>query len=116
MGAALWELDYVLNSALVGMDDVFFHMGTPFFYSMWQPVEYNGTAAKAIISMHWDDGETTSVFGDFSAGDILSRFPAKPSEEEKFGASALNLLSQAFQQVIFTDLKCRISMATTIYS
>lgn len=45
MGAALWELDYVLNGATIGMDGVFFHMGTPFFYSMWQPVEYNGTAA-----------------------------------------------------------------------
>lgn len=45
MGAALWELDYVLNGASIGMDGVFFHMGTPFFYSMWQPVAYNGTAA-----------------------------------------------------------------------
>lgn len=45
MGAALWELDYVLNGATIGMDGVFFHMGTPFFYSMWQPVEYNGTTA-----------------------------------------------------------------------
>jgi hypothetical protein len=46
MGAALWELDYVLNGAVLGIDGVFFHMCTPFFYSMWQPVEYNGTAAR----------------------------------------------------------------------
>lgn len=46
MGAALWELDYVLNGAVLGMDGVFFHMCTPSFYSMWQPVEYNGTAAR----------------------------------------------------------------------
>ncbi|PMD16272.1 glycoside hydrolase family 79 protein [Hyaloscypha hepaticicola] len=45
MGAALWELDYVLNGATIGMDGVFFHMGTPFYYSMWQPVEFNSTAA-----------------------------------------------------------------------
>jgi hypothetical protein len=46
MGAALWELDYVLNGAVLGMDGIFFHMGTPFFYSMWQPVAWNGTAAR----------------------------------------------------------------------
>ena len=28
------------------MQGVHFHMGTPFFYSMWQPVAYNGTAAR----------------------------------------------------------------------
>lgn len=27
------------------MESVYFHIGTPFFYSIWQPLEYNGTAA-----------------------------------------------------------------------
>lgn len=45
LGAALWELDYMLHGATLGMNGVYFHMGTPFFYSMWQPVEHNGTAA-----------------------------------------------------------------------
>ncbi len=44
-GAALWSIDYVLNGASIGMDAVYFHQGTPFFYSMWQPVAYNGAPA-----------------------------------------------------------------------
>jgi hypothetical protein len=46
LGAALWELDYMLHGATIGMSGVYFHMGTPFFYSMWQPVEHNGTPAR----------------------------------------------------------------------
>lgn len=38
LGAALWELDYMLNGATLGMSGVYFHAGTPFFYSMWRPV------------------------------------------------------------------------------
>ncbi|GIC93147.1 glycosyl hydrolase family 79 C-terminal domain-containing protein [Aspergillus udagawae] len=45
LGAALWELDYMLHGATIGMSGVYFHMGTPFYYSMWQPVAHNGTAA-----------------------------------------------------------------------
>ncbi|KAL5363151.1 glycoside hydrolase superfamily [Aspergillus floccosus] len=45
LGAALWELDYMLHGASIGMSGVYFHMGTPFYYSMWQPVPHNGTAA-----------------------------------------------------------------------
>ncbi|EAU39618.1 predicted protein [Aspergillus terreus NIH2624] len=45
LGAALWELDYMLHGATIGMSGVYFHMGTPFYYSMWQPVPHNGTAA-----------------------------------------------------------------------
>ncbi|KAK4895502.1 hypothetical protein LTR49_028270 [Elasticomyces elasticus] len=46
LGAALWEIDYMLHGAVLGMQGVHFHMGTPFFYSMWQPIAYNGTAAR----------------------------------------------------------------------
>lgn len=46
VGAALWELDYVLNGATLGMQGVYFHMGTPFFYSMWQPVASGGVPAR----------------------------------------------------------------------
>lgn len=44
-GAALWQIDYALNAALLGTKDMFYHMGTGFWYSMWQPVEYKGIAA-----------------------------------------------------------------------
>ncbi|KAJ5910754.1 uncharacterized protein N7473_000057 [Penicillium subrubescens] len=45
LGAALWELDYMLHGATMGMSGIYFHMGTPFYYSMWQPVPHNGTPA-----------------------------------------------------------------------
>ena len=32
--------------ATLGFQGIYFHMGTPFFYSMWQPVAYNNTPAK----------------------------------------------------------------------
>ncbi|KFY07979.1 hypothetical protein V492_06645 [Pseudogymnoascus sp. VKM F-4246] len=45
LGAALWELDYMLHGATIGMGGVYFHMGTPFYYSAWQPVAHNGEPA-----------------------------------------------------------------------
>ena len=34
------------KGATLGFQGIYFHMGTPFFYSMWQPVAYNNTPAK----------------------------------------------------------------------
>ena len=45
-GAALWEIDYMLHGATLGMKRIHFHNGSPFWYSMWQPVEVNGTAPR----------------------------------------------------------------------
>jgi hypothetical protein len=45
LGAALWSIDYVLHGAVLGMNGVYFHQGTAFAYSMWQPVEYGGQDA-----------------------------------------------------------------------
>jgi len=42
LGAALWQLDYVLYGASIGMDKIFFHQGIPYFYSAWWPSTYNG--------------------------------------------------------------------------
>lgn len=46
LGAALWELDYVLHGAIMGMSGVYFHMGTSFYYSMWQPIDYHGVETQ----------------------------------------------------------------------
>ena len=46
LGAALWEIDYMLHGATLGMKRIHFHNGSPFWYSMWQPVEVNGTAPR----------------------------------------------------------------------
>ncbi|KAI9653737.1 MAG: hypothetical protein M1821_006931 [Bathelium mastoideum] len=46
LGAALWEIDYMLHGATLGMRRIHFHNGSPFWYSMWQPVAVNGTAPR----------------------------------------------------------------------
>ena len=43
LGAALWQIDYVLHGASVGMNQIFFHQGIPYFYSAWWPSNYKGT-------------------------------------------------------------------------
>lgn len=46
MGAALWEIDYALTSATMGVDRLFFHNGEGgFYYSTWEPLAINGTPA-----------------------------------------------------------------------
>lgn len=42
---ALWSVDYVMYLASLKVARVYFHGGTRFYYSAWQPVEWNGTAA-----------------------------------------------------------------------
>jgi Glycosyl hydrolase family 79 C-terminal beta domain len=44
-GAALWSIDYVLYVATLHVSRIYFHMGTPYRYSAWQPITDNGTAA-----------------------------------------------------------------------
>jgi hypothetical protein len=44
VGAALWSIDYMLHGAVLGIESVYFHAGTPYYYSMWQPVAYNTPA------------------------------------------------------------------------
>ncbi|KAF2118086.1 glycoside hydrolase superfamily [Lophiotrema nucula] len=46
-GAALWGIDYVLYSAGTNVSRMYFHMGTPYRYSAWQPIIINGTAPFA---------------------------------------------------------------------
>jgi hypothetical protein len=48
LGAALWELDYVLHGAVLGMQGVYFHNGSPFFYSAWGPVSYPGIGGPEV--------------------------------------------------------------------
>jgi hypothetical protein len=43
--AALWAVDYTLYVAALPISRMHYHMGTPYRYSPWQPVEHNGVAA-----------------------------------------------------------------------
>lgn len=44
-GAALWSIDYVLYVATLHVSKIYFHMGTPYRYSAWQPIDIiNSTA------------------------------------------------------------------------
>lgn len=42
-GAALWSIDYVLYVATLHISRIYFHMGTPYRYSAWQPIAINST-------------------------------------------------------------------------
>ncbi|KAB2571861.1 Beta-glucuronidase [Lasiodiplodia theobromae] len=46
-GAALWAADYTLHAASTNISRLHFHMGTPYRYSAWQPVDINDTVARA---------------------------------------------------------------------
>jgi hypothetical protein len=48
MGAALWQLDYVLYGAVQGMQGVYFHSGSPFYYSAWRAVHYPGIGGPQV--------------------------------------------------------------------
>lgn len=41
--AALWSVDYVMYLATLNVSRVYFHMGTPYRYSPWQPIAINAT-------------------------------------------------------------------------
>lgn len=42
--SALWAVDYVLYVASLQVSRLYFHMGTAYRYSPWQPITINGTA------------------------------------------------------------------------
>jgi hypothetical protein len=49
MGALLWEIDYALLGATVGVDRLFFHNGKGgFVYSMWEPLPVNDSTPAHI--------------------------------------------------------------------
>lgn len=45
--SALWAVDYVLYVASLQVSRLYFHMGTAYRYSPWQPIAVNGTAPFA---------------------------------------------------------------------
>lgn len=42
---SIWSVDYVMYVAHLHVSKMYFHMGTGYRYSAWQPIAYNGTAA-----------------------------------------------------------------------
>ncbi|KAL2852257.1 hypothetical protein BJX68DRAFT_265777 [Aspergillus pseudodeflectus] len=53
--AALWSVDFTFYAACLSISRIYYHMGTPYRYSVWQPVESNGTAAhvKPLYYGNW---------------------------------------------------------------
>lgn len=43
---ALWSVDYIMYLASLKVDRVHFHMGTPYRYSPWQPINYLNKTAQ----------------------------------------------------------------------
>jgi hypothetical protein len=49
VAALLWEIDYALYAATLGVDRIFFHNGVgDFYYSMWEPVAVNSSSPAHI--------------------------------------------------------------------
>ncbi|KAF2180894.1 glycoside hydrolase family 79 protein [Zopfia rhizophila CBS 207.26] len=49
MGALLWEIDYALLGATLGVDRLFFHNGKGgFYYSMWEPLPLDASTPAHI--------------------------------------------------------------------
>ncbi|KAF4626665.1 hypothetical protein G7Y89_g11487 [Cudoniella acicularis] len=59
--AALWSIDYTLYIASLNASRIYYHMGTPYRYSAWQPVAHNGTE-KHVKPLYYGNIFTASAF------------------------------------------------------
>ena len=51
--AALWSIDYALYMATIDISRVFFHQGTTFAYSAWQPIDVNSTSLHHVMPLYY---------------------------------------------------------------
>ncbi|KAF3762129.1 family 79 glycoside hydrolase [Cryphonectria parasitica EP155] len=96
--AALWSVDYVMYLASLKVERVYFHSGTSFFYSAWQPIEWNGTAAH-VNPLYYGNLFTSTVL----AGG--NKQVAVLANETSFTAYAVyDANSTALQSVVIANL------------
>jgi hypothetical protein len=68
--AFLFHADIFCKGATLGFEGVYFHMGTPFYYSMWQPVAYNNTPAT-VYPTYYSLLFLAELLSDISSPTIL---------------------------------------------
>jgi hypothetical protein len=66
----LFQADIFCKGATLGFEGVYFHMGTPFYYSMWQPVAYNNTPAT-VYPTYYSLLFLAELLSDISSPTIL---------------------------------------------
>ncbi|KAH8801732.1 hypothetical protein F5884DRAFT_889825 [Xylogone sp. PMI_703] len=58
--AALWSVDYTLYVSTLKVSRIYYHMGTPYRYSPWQPIAINSTAAH-VKSLYYGNLFTSTA-------------------------------------------------------
>lgn len=59
--AALWAIDYTLYVAALPISRMYYHMGTRYRYSPWQPVEWDGVGAH-VKPLYYGNLFTATAF------------------------------------------------------
>ncbi|KAF2239937.1 glycoside hydrolase family 79 protein [Viridothelium virens] len=70
-GAALWSIDYILYVATLKVSRMYFHQGTPYRYSAWQPIKINDTDAQPKALYYGNLFTSTALAGGNKQVDIL---------------------------------------------
>ncbi|KAI9684330.1 MAG: hypothetical protein M1820_010889 [Bogoriella megaspora] len=70
-GAALWSIDYILYGATRQVSRMYFHQGTPYRYSAWQPIKINDTNAQPKALYYGNLFTSTVLAGGNKQVDIL---------------------------------------------
>lgn len=52
-GAALWAADYSMYCATLNISRVYYHHGTVFRYSAWQPIDINSTSLHHVEPLYY---------------------------------------------------------------
>ncbi|KAJ7898511.1 hypothetical protein B0H13DRAFT_1623077 [Mycena leptocephala] len=61
--AALWGVDYVLYTATLKVARLYYHMGTPYRYSAWQPINWpNTNTTRGVKPLYYGNLFTARVF------------------------------------------------------
>lgn len=70
--AAIWSVDYVLYVATLEVSRIYFHQGTPYRYSAWQPIDINSTSLARPYPLYYGNLFTsTALAGGNKQVDIL---------------------------------------------
>lgn len=69
--ASLWSVDYVLYVAQLKVSRMYFHNGTPYRYSAWQPIKVNDTVAQPMPLYYGNLLTSTALAGGNKQVEIL---------------------------------------------
>ncbi|KAJ7835861.1 hypothetical protein B0H13DRAFT_2240055 [Mycena leptocephala] len=84
--AALWGVDYVLYTATLKVARLYYHMGTPYRYSAWQPINWPNTnttrGVKPLYYGNFGGGKQISVLVNETTTTVYGVYNARSSSLE----------------------------------